>query len=39
MKKIGEWTGPSPADTDKSSTKINVFNLGITREEWDKSRK
>jgi AraC-like DNA-binding protein/RimJ/RimL family protein N-acetyltransferase len=36
MKKTGEWTGPSPADADKSPNKIKVLDLGITREEWDK---
>ena len=39
MKKTGEWTGPSPADEDKSPITIKVLDLGITREEWDKSRK
>ena len=39
MKKTGEFTGPSPADTDKSPVKFKVLVLGITREEWDTSRK
>ncbi|UCC17479.1 MAG: GNAT family N-acetyltransferase [Dehalococcoidales bacterium] len=39
MKKTGEWTGPSPANTDKSPIKIKVLDLGITRGDWEKSRK
>ncbi|MFC1948117.1 GNAT family N-acetyltransferase [Chloroflexota bacterium] len=39
MKKTGEFTSPSPADTDKSPVKFKVLVLGITREEWDTSRK
>ena len=39
FKNTGEWPGPSPVNMEKSSTKIRVLDLGITREEWDKSRK
>lgn len=39
MRKTSEWTGPSPADSDKSSVKIKVLDLGVTREEWDKIKK
>ncbi len=36
MKKTGEWTGPSPSDSDTSPIQIKRLNLGITREEWDR---
>jgi RimJ/RimL family protein N-acetyltransferase len=39
LKKTGEWTGPSPAYSDTSPVKIKVLDLGITREEWNKSKK
>ena len=39
MKKTSEGIGPSPANTDGTPIEINVYTLGITKEDWEKRSK